>query len=98
MRDKRSCYDAFALSLFRKMILEEEKKKIARRLFELTDLSIRQIAEIVELSEKKLRQEFYLLKRQKAKYLLSTEESKVDRLFRSIDRNLQNTNDFNKDL
>ena len=98
MRDKHSCYDAFALSLFRKMILEEEKKKIARRLFDLTDLSIRQIAEIVGLPEKKLQQEFYLLKRQKAKYLLSTEESKVDRLFRSINQNLRNTDNFNKDL
>ena len=94
----KKCYDSFALFIQRKMYLDEEKKRIAQKLFELTDLSLRQISEIVGLSEKKLQKLFYLQERGKAKYQLSKPETTTERLFRQINANLTDMKRKNEEL
>jgi len=95
---KKRCYDNFALAIQRKMYLDEEKKRIAQKLFELTDLSLRQIAEIVGLPEKRLQKLFYLQERGIAKYQLSRPETTMERLFRQINTGLADMKKRNESL
>lgn len=88
MKRNRKCYDSFALAIQRKMLLEEEKIRIARKLHQLTDLSVKQIAEIVDLPEKKLNKVLQYQERGEAKYQLSKNETATERLFREIDNGL----------
>ena len=94
----KKCYDYFALSIQRKIYLDEERKRIAQNLFELTNLSLRQISEIVGLPEKKLQKLFYLQERGKAKYQLSKPETTIERLFRQINTNLTDMKRKNEEL
>lgn len=94
----KKCYDPFALSLQRRMYLDEEKKRIAQKLFELTDLSLRQISEIVGLSENRLQKLFHFQERGKAKYQLLRPETTTERLFRQIDTGLADMKKQNEEL
>ena len=51
-------FDSSSLTLYRGSVIIQVKRKIARNLFEQTDLSLQQIAKIVELDRNILEREF----------------------------------------
>ena len=82
----------------KKNVFRRREKRIAQKLFELTDLSLKQISEIVGLSKSKLKKLFHLQERGTAKYKISRSESPMEQLFRQIDTGLTDMKKQNEEL
>ena len=56
-------FDSSSLTLYRGSVILETKRKIAQKLFELTDLTVQQIAQIVEIDKEILEKQFAFSRR-----------------------------------
>ena len=94
MAEQRKCFEPesyqFVIRQLINRTVKEEKLKIAERLLEKTDLSISQIAEIVDLKKEDLEKAFRYTKRDKSKvkYSLQSATTEEEQLFNSLNRNL----------
>ncbi len=92
--NRESCITNSTLEFMRIQIARtsklEEKKNIAKRLYLLTNLTITQIAELVDIDEKPLRKALSSIcrKNSRIKYKLVQENSLADTLLEQIKENL----------
>ena len=100
--NRESCITNSTLEFMRIQIARasklEEKKNIAKRLCMLTNLTITQIAELVDIDEKLLRGELSRVcrKNSRIKYKLVRENSLADTLLEQIKENLMTMEDKRK--
>ena len=100
--NRESCITNSTLEFMRIQITRasklEEKKNIAKRLYLLTNLTITQIAELVDIDEKLLRKELSSIcrKNSRIKYKLVQENSLADTLLEQIKENLLTIEDKHK--
>ena len=94
MEDRRKCFETesyqFAVRQLVSRAVREEKLRIARNLFEKTDLTLKQIAEIVDIKVEDLERVFSYVKRDKSKvkYNLQVAVTKEEQLLAELSRNL----------
>lgn len=89
------CLDSSSLKFIKSEIFKtaelKEKKKLAARLYQLTDLSITQIAELVEIDKGLIERELSSIPRNpsKARYQLQERSSETQKLLNQIEKKLK---------
>ncbi len=89
------CLDSSSLEFIKSEISKtaelKEKRKLATRLYQLTDLSITQIAELVGIDKGVLERELSSIHRNplKVRYRLQERNSKAEQLLSQIEKNLK---------
>ena len=89
------CLDSSSLEFIKSEISKtaelKEKKRLATRLYQLTDLSIAQIAELVGIDKGVLERELSSTPRNpsKVRFRLQERSSKAERLLNQIEKNLK---------